>query len=135
MKLSTLLTQRPSLLRQARLANLAFAYATLTTFADRIARGRLRGAVVLKSAAPEIERFCATLTALEGSQSVLDEHFTEEELMELADVIAFLIGKMVADETFRLDELAEKFLAPLRVELEREGIAIDDTRAPSDAVR
>ena len=47
-KLSTLLTQRQALLRQARLANLAFAYTTLMEFAHRIARAQLSGRVTLK---------------------------------------------------------------------------------------
>jgi hypothetical protein len=126
MKLSTLLTQRHTLVRQARLANLAFAYETLATFVARIVRARLQGTVVLKSPAPELEQFCATLTALHGSQAVLEEHFTDEDLLELADVISFLAGTPVADETFRLEDVAEKFLAPLRAVLEREGIAIDE---------
>jgi hypothetical protein len=126
MKLSTLLSQRPTLLRQARLANLAFTYQVLATFTARIARAQLRGAVLLKSAAPDQERYCATLTALECSQSVLDEHFTEEDLMDLADVVAFLRGNLAADDAFRLEDVGELLLAPLRAELEREGIAIDE---------
>jgi hypothetical protein len=126
MKLSILLAQRSALLRQARLANLAFAYEALAKFAARIARAQLRGAVLLKSAAPDQERYCATLTALEGSQAVLDEHFTDEDVMELADVVAFLRGNLAADDAFRLEEVAERLLAPLRAELERAGIAIDE---------
>lgn len=126
MKLSTLLSQRPALLRQARLANLACAYQTLAKFAARIARAQLRGAVLLKSAAPDQERYCATLTALECSQSVLDEHFTDEDLMEFADVVAFLRGNPAADDAFRLEDVAEKLIAPLRAELKRAGVAIDE---------
>ena len=133
MKLSTLLSQRPALLRQARLANLAFAYEALARFAARIARAQVRGAVLLKSAAPEQERYCATLTALECSQSVLDEHFTDEDLMEFADVVAFLRGNSAADDAFRLEEVADTLVAPLRAELEREGIAIDEP-APQQPV-
>lgn len=125
MNLSTLLLHRPGLLMQVRLANLAFAYETLERFAARIARGRLHGTVVLKSAAPELEQFCATLTALDGNQSVIEEHFTEEELAELADVLAFLFHHPATDETFRLEDVAERFLMPVRAELERAGVAID----------
>lgn len=130
MKLSTLLSQRQTLLRQARLANLAFAHETLAKFTTQIARASLRGLVALKSACPEQDRYCATLTALEGSQAVIEEHFTDENLMEFADVIAFLTGNAFADETFRLEDVAEKLLAPLRAELEREGIAIDAPPQP-----
>lgn len=133
MKLSTLLSRRPALLRQARLANLAFAYQTLAKFAARIARAQLHGAVLLKSAAPEQERYCATLTALECSQSVLDEHFTDEDLMELADVVAFLRGNSAADDGLRLEEVADQLVAPLRAELERAGVAIDEP-APQQPV-
>jgi hypothetical protein len=85
---------------------------------------------VLKSASPEHERYCATLTALETSQSVIEEHFTDEDILELADVLAFLTGNAAADETFRLEEVAEKFLVPLRAELESEGVAIDAPAQP-----
>ena len=124
-KLSILLTERERLLRQARLANLAFAYHTLGDFAERIGRAQLRGAVSLEPVAPAEERYCATLSALEGSQSVIEEHFTDEDLMELADVIAFATGHSGLEMTFRLEEVPDVFLAPLRAELEREGIAID----------
>jgi hypothetical protein len=124
-KLSTLLAQRQAVLRQARLANLAFAYRTLGIFERRVARAHLSGRVVLKPAAPHAERYWAVLLALEGSQSVIEEHFTDEDLMELADVLGFIAGNDSAEITFRLEELAEGFLVPLRVELEREGVKID----------
>jgi hypothetical protein len=135
MKLSTLLTQRQTLLRQARLANLAFAYQTLTKFGRRIARAQLRGGVVLRSAAPELDRYCVTLTALDGSQSVIEEHFSDEELMELGDVVAFINENATIEEMFQLEDFADQLLAPLRAELEREGVAIDEKRASNDALR
>ncbi len=61
MKLSQLVSLRPSLLRQARLANLAYAHETLRAFAARIARAGLRGTVCLKPVDPDAERFCAAL--------------------------------------------------------------------------
>jgi hypothetical protein len=124
-KLSTLLTQRQALLRQARLANLAFAYTTLMEFAHRIARAQLSGRVTLKPAAPAAERYWASLTALDGNQSVIEEHFADEDLMDLADVLAFVTGNDSLEVTFRLQDLAEEYLLPLRVELERNGIVID----------
>src|SRR4051812_27463707 len=134
-KLSTLLAHRDHLLRQARLANLAFAHHTLEDFARRIARAGLTGDVVLKNAAPEAECYCATLTAIDGSQSVIEEHFTEEDIMSLVDVLAFTTAENVVELTFRIEDLAEIFLTPVRAELRRAGIAIDEPNAPSDAVR
>ena len=133
-KLSTLLARRQALLRQARLANLAFAYATLQGFARRIARAELQGSVTLRPAAPHAEQYSATLTALEGNQSVIEEHFADRDLMDLADVIGFATNHD-GDVSFRLEELAEMFVVPLRAELETEGIVIDPSDARRDALR
>ncbi len=124
-KLSTLLAQRPDLLRQARLANLAFAYETLAACATRIARARLTGRVTLTPAAPDVERYCATLVAHAGSQSVLEEHFTDESILELADTIALVRDQPAGEVSFQIEAFAEVFLTPLRSELAREGVAID----------
>ena len=124
-KLSTLLHQRADLLRQVRLANLAYAYGTLEKLADRIARARLRGPVVLRSAAPAEERYWASLTALAGAQSVLEEHFTDEDIWELADGVAFATGYEPEEIAFPIEELGERFLGPLRAQLVREGIELD----------
>lgn len=134
-KLSTLLARRQVLLHHARLANLAFAYQTLRTFEDRIARARLRGSVTLKPAAPQAERYWASLTAHDGNQSVIEEHFSDEDLMDLADVLAFVTGNEAFTLRFRLEELAEAILLPLRMELEREGIVIDSSAVRRDALR
>ena len=64
-KLSMLLSRRPALLRQTRLANLAFAFATLDGFVQRIARAQIRGRVNVKHAAPDADRYWASLTAPE----------------------------------------------------------------------
>jgi hypothetical protein len=134
MKLSSLLAQRQALLRQARLANLAFAYDRLSDFARRIARTRLAGEVRLQQAAPDAERFWTTLTALQGNQSVIEEHFSDEDLMDLADVIAYATGDDDFDMTFRIEELADRFLAPLREQLTQSGVALDhDERAVEQA--
>ena len=133
--LSTLLALRPALLRQARLTNLAFAYETLAACAQRIARARLTGRVTLNSTDPTAGRYCATLVALDGSQAVIDEHLTDEALLDLADVIALARGHPTAEVTFPIEELADIFLAPLRAELEREGIAIDAGAPRHDAAR
>jgi hypothetical protein len=126
MKLSFLLDQRQALLRQARLANLAFAFDRLGDFNTRIARARIRGEVRLQQAAPNAERFWASLTAQQGSQAVLDEHFTDEDLMDLADVIAYATGENEIDLTFRIEELGERFLDPLRARLQRAGVILAD---------
>jgi hypothetical protein len=125
MKLSKLLSNRPDLLRQVRLANLAFAYESLRSFAERIERGALTGMVTLKPADATNERYCATLTALEHNQSVIEEHFTDEDLMLLADVIAFATGHPGFEVTFHLEDLDEDFIAPLRAELSRAGVVLD----------
>ena len=132
-KLSTLLSQRPDLLRQARLANLAFAYETLAACAERIARARLTGRVTLTPADPEAGRYCATLVAHEGSQSVIEEHFTDESLLELADTVALVRDQPAGEISFQIETFAEIFLAPLRTTLEHEGVAIDAAAAPNSA--
>ena len=134
-KLSTLIQNRQAALQQAHLANLAFAYHTLTRMVQRIDRARLRGTVTLRSPRPEEECFCASLTAHEGSQAVIDEHFSDEELLEFADVIGFILCNDDVDMTFQLEEVAEVFLAPLRTELENGGVVIDESNTNSDALR
>jgi len=92
MKISKLLATHHAILEQARLANLAQAYLTLRRLAERVRRARLHGFVQLRQPDIAEERFWASLTALEGSQSVLEEHFSDEELMEFADAVAFVRG-------------------------------------------
>ena len=130
MKLSILLAQRSALLHEARLANFAFAYAKLSEIAVRISRAQLRGSVQLQQATPDAEPGWTPLTALEGNQSVIEEHFTDEELTDFADAIAFLRGESNLDLTFRLEEMAEKFLAPLRHQLEQAGVTVDRDAHP-----
>ena len=133
-KLTTLITQRQALLQQARLANLAFAYATLGKFGRRIARARLTGSVTLTSPDPEAEHYWAALNALDGRQSVIEEHFADEDLMDLADVLEFITGQQPLELTFRIEEFAEAFLAPVREELKRAGVEVEAAGAPHDAV-
>lgn len=130
-KLSTLLRQRADLLRQARLANLASAYQTLDELAQRIARARLAGRVTVTHAAPDVERYWPALTALDLSQSVIEEHFTDEDVCELASVLAFTTGEDELELTFPLEDFAELFLAPVRDELEREGVQLDASAVPA----
>lgn len=125
MKISKLLATRQALLRQTQLANLAYAFVTLQRFSARIEAARLRGLVRLRPADPDEERFWATLTALEGNQSVLDEHFADHELIELADAISFVSDGEFDEMDFYLEELAEKFLMPVRQMLEHSGVVFD----------
>ncbi len=134
-KLSTLLAQRAELLRQARLANLAFAYETLVASAARFARSGLAGRVTLSPAAPDAGRYCATLVALDRSQSVIEEHFTDEMLMDLTDVIRMARDHPAEEITFNIEDFTELFLAPLRSELERAGVAIDTSPVRNGSAR
>lgn len=124
-KLNQLLDAREALQRQAGLANLAFAYETLREFAERIARGKLQGEVTLKSADTEAERFWATLTPHHGSQSVIEEHFTEEDLTDFADAVSFATGHEEFEATFSLEEFPQAFLVPLRSVLEQAGVQVE----------
>jgi len=85
MNISRLLATRQALLRQTQLANLAFAFCTLRSFGTRIARAGLRGRVKLRPADPADDCYWTTLTALEGSQAVIEEHFSDRDLLELVD--------------------------------------------------
>ena len=98
MKLSQLLATRKTIIRQANLANLAYAYATLTRLATRVAAARLHGLVQLRQAGSgdQEEPHWASLTALEGNQSVIEEHFDDDDLMALADAIVFAVGAGLA---------------------------------------
>jgi hypothetical protein len=128
MKLSKLLAHRQAVLRQAQLANLAYAFATLECFAARIALANLHGLVKLCPADPAEERFWASLRALEGNQSVLEEHFADHELIEFADAMAYAAEGEFSELDFRLEELNERYLQPLRQMLELSGIEIDVAR-------
>ena len=136
MKLSHLLHQREALLRQTRLANLAYAYRRLGDFADRIAGARLHGKVCLQPADPAAERYWPVLTALEGNQSVIEEHFTDENIMELEELLVFVTGETGVEVVFRLEEFEIRFMRPLRLQLikagitlEQENLAIEDSKA------
>jgi hypothetical protein len=69
------------------------------------------------------------------NQSVIEEHFSDEGIMELADVVSFLTANEALEITFDLADLSESFLAPLRAELEREGIIIDAAPAEIEEPR
>jgi hypothetical protein len=131
MQFHQLLHQRDSLLRHARLANVAFAHQRLAAFATRIERAGLRGTVTLRAGDAGDGRPWPHLTAEAGSQAVLEEHFLEEDVIDLADILAFMDEGRRRDELhFRLEDLAAEFLPRLRRELDQAGISPPDVSAP-----
>lgn len=130
MKLSTLLSIHDRLLHHARLANMAIAYATLRRFALRVRRARLWGKVQLCQPDAPLGRNWATLTAIDGSQSALEEMFTDEDLMDLADAVAFARGISGLELQFRIEDLDIEFVLPLADALARAQVVID---LPSEA--
>lgn len=134
MKLSYLISQRKALQGQAHLANLAFAYQQLDALVTRIDRARLKGLVRLEPCDPSAERYWPTLTALEGSQSVIEEHFTDELIADLADLLSFCTGQGGTPWDLRLEELGDKLLAPLRCELRRAGVQLEEPRHTPSAL-
>lgn len=132
MKLSELLARRHALLRQTRLANLAYAYRRLVDFVDRLARARITGAVTLEQPEPAEERFWPVLHTHELSPAVVEEHFTEEDIAELAEVLGFVTGQIAGEIEFRFEELGPRYLTPVREELLRAGIDVlaDEAATP-----
>jgi len=119
MKFNELLRRRDDLLRQARLANVAYAYQCLGDFAERVERADLRGSVTLRGPDAESGRKVAELTADDFSQAVLQEHFLEEEIAELHAVLSFVHGGgVIVELKFQLDEVAARYLPSLRQVLE-----------------
>lgn len=129
MKLSQLLLQRKALLRQARLSNLAYAYSQLGQLVARLERAELRGLVRLQPVSSTALDSWAMLTALEGNQSVIEEHFTDENILDLASFIALVAGETDLEITFQLEDMREQFVVPLRRELERAGVVIESDQA------
>jgi hypothetical protein len=124
-KLTQLLQAREGLVRRATLANMAFAYRLLSEFNERIHRAGLRGLVNIKSPEANGENW-SSLTALEGSQARLEEHFSEEDVMDLTDAIRYVVGgEIVIDLNFRIEEIGDMFLVPLRGTLRDFGVVID----------
>ncbi len=137
MNLHQLLLQRAALQQQARLANLAFAWQRLDDWAQRIARARLRGEVTLQLADPAGDRPWPYLLARTGSQAVIEEHFTDEDIVELADILAFLAEDPRAVEfTFQLEEMGARFLPAIQHELAQAGVIVHQTApSPEDSNR
>ena len=125
MNLTQLLSQRRTLLRQGHLANLAYAYVRLSELAQRLDRAGLKGTVRLRHAETETGVSWPTLTVDGANASVIEEHFTDEEVMEWADVFAFITAENELDLVFSPDALADRYLVPLRADLEHAGVVID----------
>jgi hypothetical protein len=125
MKISKLIATHHAIIKQARLAKLAQAYVTLRRCAERVQRARICGLVNLRQPDADEGRLWATLTALEGNQSVLEEHFCDEELMEFADAAAYARDTRKLDITFRLEALTAEFVTQLEAELRQAGVDFD----------
>jgi hypothetical protein len=127
MNIAALLHTRAELLRQARLANLAYAYVRLADFSERIAQARLRGPVALQVADPASDRFWPTLLARGASQAVIDEHFLDEDVVELEEILRFLQAEGAeVDFDFGFEDVARRLLPVLRRELARGGVEIPE---------
>ncbi len=132
MNLSTLISQRNALVRQAHLANVAYCYSSVRLLAHRLQAANLRGLVYLKRTQSIEGDYSESLTALEGSQSLIEEHFAEADITDLLDTVAFIQGEPLVNLCFRLDELSDRFITPLCEVLERSGVQMD---ANEDIVR
>ena len=131
MKFDDLLNYRDELVRHARLANVAYAYQWLTDFSARIAQSGLRGEVMLRSADAEGHPRRPVLVALDFSQAVVEEHFLDAEIAELAGVLAFAHnGSLVIELKFRLEEIEG---SALRRDLEVSEIFPEETAPSADA--
>lgn len=132
MNLSQLLASRPALLRQASLANAAFAYAVLRGLGRRIETARLHGPVRLLAVDPAVERFAPQLVALAGSQAVLDEHFDESDLVRLADALAFSATGPATEFDFFLETMFSRFSPALRSALQSAGVELGEEQNAPD---
>jgi len=131
MNISHLIAHREAYLQKARLANLAYAHETLRAFADRLVRAGITGRVRLQSTSPDDERYLPTLTALDSHPSVMEEHFTDDDAIELADLIGFVSGEEDIDLTLSARDVVETLLAPVRCELESKGVNLSPQPAPA----
>ena len=78
------------------------------------------------------DRYWPVLTALEGNQSVIEEHFTDENILEMADLMIFITGEDPTDKVFHLEDLEPHFIQPLRDQLVQAGITLELESAVSD---
>ena len=133
MKLSALLASRPTILRQAALAHIAAAWLTLHHASTRIAAAGLHGTVRLTQSDPdEDEAPSAALTSSEIRSSVLEEHFTEDDLVELADAIGYATDSDRIDVELLIETLGETYETPLLRTLKKSGVTLDFDQLPKD---
>ena len=133
MKLSALLASRPTILRQAALAHIAAAWLTLHHASTRIAAAGLHGTVRLTQSDPDADEApWAALTSEEIRSSVLEEHFTEDDLIELADAIGYATDSDRIDVEFPIETLGETYGTPLLRTLKKSGVTLDFDRLPRD---
>jgi hypothetical protein len=126
MNFSKLLSSRQSLLRQAHLANLAYSYFTIRRLGDRVTNARLTGRVRLRPTSVSEDVTPASLTALAGNQSVLEEHFSDDDILQLVDSIEFALETTFSELDFEIDELASTYAPRLREALVCAGVVLDD---------
>lgn len=125
MKLSNLLATRQMLLRQAHLANLAYCFRSFENLARRLEGARVQGPVRLSQADPDEERVWPVLLSLDGRQSMIEEHFSDDDILLLADGITFALEANFTEIDFDLAELGSRYVAPLRQELLEAGVELD----------
>ena len=133
MNFSKLLSSRQSLLRQAHLANLAYSYFTIRRLGDRVTNARLHGRVRLRPTSVGDDVVPASLTALSGNQSVIEEHFSDDDVLQLVDSIEFALESSFGELEFELDELAATYAPPLREALVCAGVVLDDPMIENNA--
>ena len=123
MNFQELLDHREALIRQARLANGAFAWQRLVEFTQRAQRAGLRGPAVLHLADPAADRPLPALLPLVASRAVVDEHFTDEDLADLADGLLFAaLPTQGEDIPFCFESMLAELGEPLRRELAAAGV-------------
>jgi hypothetical protein len=126
MNISHLLAHRDAYLARARLANLACAHEKLRNFADRLARAGITGSVRLRSTGPDDEPSVPTLAGLDSHPAVIEEHFTDEDAVDLVDVLRFLRGEEAVDLVIAAPDIPTTLLAPIQAELRRAGVSLGE---------
>jgi hypothetical protein len=75
----------------------------------------------------------ASLTALTGNQSVIDEHFSDEDVLQLVDSLEFALESNFSELEFELDEMAATYAPPLLEALLCAGVVLDDPLIENNA--
>lgn len=136
MNFAELLHQRDGLLQQARLANLAFAHERLAEYAHRLGRAGLSGAITVQPADPAAEIGWPTLVAPDIAPAVLDEHFLDEDAVELDELLEFLRAEGVAvQDTICRADIEGRLLPWVGRELARHGVRVPSRSVPRAGLR